>query len=228
MMTLTMLLIIIIAVMIGALLLYVLTITMYKKIFPHRCTIQYIRQNNRSIRAGRFRLSKDKQGDPILRIPFWQGKLVMPKPHESYFGSIGKKNLYCELVVPDNGKAYCIKPNFDALGKIITYQLDDRDVMASAKQELRQGVHKYMWKSDMMQMLSFLAIMGLIIISLLSGFWTWKMQTETSKNYKEGAAAWQNGTAAIANSLQAMILATYGTRNGTIYNPIPINLSSVR
>lgn len=214
--------------LIGMGLLYAFTMIAYKTIWPHECTIKNKRQNNSHRAKTRFRIFQDKHKNWKISTPFFaRYKINMPKPHEDYFEVIGKKSMYLDIIIPENGEPYCIKPNFDKLGQLKEYQIDNRDVIAGLKQELREGVLKYQFKNNWQSAVQIAMILAMVVIFVFGAYYMQKIIKDgqgTLKEIRLKEMDVQIQNIALLNRTDTL-LEQFLSCNGGLLNPI--NLTSI-
>lgn len=208
---------------IGLMVVYVLFKLVYNLIYPHYCRVRFIRTNGVLVKNKRFRLKKDKEKGWRLIVSGLKNSINIEKPDEDFFEMINKNKLYTEIVVLENGEAYCIKPVIKELGKNIEYKIYNRNVLNALKQELKSDIYLYQWKSGLAQIFNIVMIVLIIIIITLGFYFNNKVIQKSIEANKESSAIINEGIKSLSNAI-SNFTEVYGYRiNGSINNPLPFN-----
>jgi hypothetical protein len=208
----------------GTGLLWMMGNIIYTSIYPHECKIRYRRGNSDQIKNDRWKIWKDNNGNQFIKTT-WKTKLKLIKPDEEYNAVLGKKKLYLDIIVPENGEPYAIKPNWDHLGRVISYNVADRDVIAWAKMDIRENIaKKYTFQSGMMQLAMVMMPLILALIFIIGIYYS----NKTVNDNKDAAAmiAASNQKVAESQSILGVAINNIAISNtqgpGGSLNPLPM------
>lgn len=190
----------------------------YFLFWRNKILVRTIRENGESLSNERFRIKK-KRG--IHYIVTNKSKIEITKPDESFFSHIGRKSLFAEIIIPDNGEAYFIKPNYNKIQGAVTFDVMDRDVLMWKALEDMEDQQRFQWRNQLLQMMQLSMPIILALIFVIGVFYTHKIVTDSMDKAKQQAAESQARMVELAKLMYGSDYAD--NLPGGINNPLPVD-----